>query len=184
MINTYLKSTIIATAAIFALTTIAFAEPPIKGHMQTFIEAEKTQKLEVVQWKDKNGKSVSIDDFKGKHVLLNFWASWCPPCIRELPSLNSLQKTLGSDNFVVVAVSIDRSLRAAKRLHKRLKLTNLPLYIDVTNELAKAYKIRSMPTTLLIGSKGELLGKVEGLAEWDTDDGINLIQYYIKASKK
>lgn len=123
------------------------------------------------------GETVGLDHFEGKVVLLNFWATWCPPCLREMPSLDRLQAALGGDVFTVVALSQDRGGRelVAPFLEKR-GLANLAPYVDPTGAAAAAFGVTGLPTTILIDARGREIGRLTGAAEWDTPEAKALIR--------
>ena len=133
-----------------------------------------------VAWRDAGGQEVSLATFRGKVVMLNFWASWCSPCLRELPSINRLQARLGGDQFTVVALNVDRGGKSvASRYTRRLKLDKLELYLDQDNTTAKSMKLQSMPTTIIFDAKGREVGRLVGAAEWDMEEAVNLIKWFI-----
>ena len=161
-------------------STTSNAGPELIGQMKTFKMTPITQPRPAATWKDANGKEVSLADFDGKVVMLNFWASWCLPCIRELPSVNKLQAGLGGDKFTVVALNIDQGGKpVANRFKRKLKLDKLDLYMDQDNSAAKSLKLRTMPTTIIFDAKGREVGKVEGSAEWNVKETLALIQWFI-----
>jgi thiol-disulfide isomerase/thioredoxin len=158
--------------------------PVLTGAMQVFQLAPSVQPRpspsDDATWKDSSGKILNLANFSGKVVLVNYWATWCPPCVRELPSIDRLQAQLGGDDFTIVAISIDRGGKPiARRLMKRLRLKNLALYLDPSSKSAKTLGVRSMPTTFLFDRKGREIGKLEGGAEWDDKEAIALIRYFI-----
>jgi thiol-disulfide isomerase/thioredoxin len=171
----------LVSLAAIPVSGAAFASgPELKGHMQNFILAPVSRSRSGVQWKDGNGKDVGLDTYKGKVVLVNFWATWCAPCIRELPSLDRMQAALGGDDFQVIALNIDREgKRKAKRMVRRLKLKNLSLNLDREVKAAKTLGVLNMPTTFLFDAKGREVGKLEGGAEWDEKESLALIKYFI-----
>ncbi len=114
-------------------------------------------------------------------VLLNFWATWCAPCRKELPALDKLQKQLGSPKFEVLALAVDRAgPEKAKRFLDDTKVTSLPLYIDTTARAANAMRAVGMPTTILIDAEGREIGRLVGPAEWDSEDAVRLIRAHVK----
>ena len=116
-------------------------------------------------------------DFKGKTVLLNLWATWCAPCREEMPSLDRLQKDLGSGKFEVVALSLDRKgAEASQKFLDETKVSNLKLYIDASAKQGTLLRIVGMPTTILIDKEGRELGRLAGPAEWDSEDAKKLIK--------
>ncbi len=129
---------------------------------------------------DLDGNRVRLADFEGRVVLLNFWATWCAPCVREMPSLDRLQARFEGAGLTVVAVSEDfAGLPVVQPFFERLKLEHLQVYLDVEFALAKELGVRGLPTTLLIDRQGRLVGGLEGPAEWDGDDAVALIRYYL-----
>ena len=116
-------------------------------------------------------------------VLLNFWATWCSPCRREMPALDRLQAALGGPDFEVVAVSLDRgSDEGPAGFLKETGVTHLQLYHDGSVRAGAAFNVFGMPTTLLIGRKGEILGRLVGPAEWDDASAQALVEAAIAGS--
>ena len=115
-----------------------------------------------------NGNSVSLSDFKGKAVLLNFWATWCVPCKKELPSMQRLYEDLKLDGFEIVAISIDRDKK--ERVHQYIEEYSLtfPVLLDPSQKVRKDYFILGLPTSYLIGKDGKLKGFISGAREWDS----------------
>ena len=135
--------------------------------------------LEVFQ--DLEGTPVRLADFRGQVVLLNFWATWCAPCIREMPSLDRLQSILGGEGLHVLAVSIDRGgKKVVAPFAKKLALRDLPLYLDPKSSLARAFGIPGLPATFLIDAKGKVVRALAGPAEWDSREAVGLIRYYLE----
>lgn len=134
-----------------------------------------------VSFEDETGSKRTLADFKGKAILLNLWATWCLPCRHEMPSLDRLQKEMGSDQFEVVALSLDRAGRdAARKFFDEIKVQNLKLFIDSTMKAGNGLRAVGMPTTILIGKDGKELGRLPGPAEWDSPAAKALIAEAIK----
>ena len=127
--------------------------------------------------KDINGQSISLKQFKGKPVLLNFWATWCAACKEEMPSMQRLHDAAkGNEDFHVIAISIDRfNIKKVNKYAKNLKL-NFPILLDPDRETRKAYFIRGLPTTYLIDSDGKLRGFVSGARNWDNPASVELMK--------
>ncbi len=136
--------------------------------------------LEVFQ--DLEGATLRLADFKGKVVLLNFWATWCAPCIREMPALERLQSILKAEGLHIAAVSIDRGGKdMVTRFAKKLDLRGLPLYLDPKAALARAFGVSGLPATFLIDAQGQVVRMMLGPAEWDSHAAVGLIRYYLNS---
>ena len=114
------------------------------------------------------GEKITLDRFHGKFVLLNFWATWCPPCKAEMPTLNALAAHFPVKDLVVVPVSVDAAgVFAAHRYYAEFKLDRLPIYADPTMDAMQALAVVGIPTTLLIDRDGREIGRLIGPARWD-----------------
>jgi thiol-disulfide isomerase/thioredoxin len=141
------------------------------------IEQDSPCPLPPLTFQDASGKDKTLADFRGSVVLLNLWATWCPPCIREMPALNALQQRLGSDDFKVVAISQDRGGAAvAGKWLSSNGFTALPLYLDPTASVGRTLESPGLPVTLLIDRQGRELARLYGPADWDSDDMITKLR--------
>ncbi|HEY7165138.1 MAG TPA: TlpA disulfide reductase family protein [Candidatus Binatia bacterium] len=111
------------------------------------------------------GKKVSLKDFRGKTVFLNFWATWCVPCREEMPAMEKLYQEYKDKNFVVFAINVKDRKQEALAFLKELKLT-YPVAFDPEAEVAALYGAWGLPTTYIINAKGEGLARAWGPAEW------------------
>ena len=154
--------------------------PPLTGWMENFQPTLAPYALPETIFTDENGDKLTLKSFRGKIILLNFWATWCGPCVREMPSLRRLHNELKGPDFTVIALSEDRiGWQKIGTFRDKLNLGELPLYHDVDSKMMYAAKARGLPTTLLIDREGNELGRLVGLAEWDTAEAIALVRYYI-----
>lgn len=145
--------------------------------MVAFVTRKTPEELPDLAFFDDDGHPVRLSSFKGKTVLLNLWATWCVPCREEMPSLDRLQKQLGSDKFEVVALSLDRQgIAASRKFMTDVKAENLKLYVDPTAKQGTLLKLIGMPTTILISKDGRELGRLAGPAEWDSPDAKKLVE--------
>ena len=117
------------------------------------------------------GGTGDLVSLRGRVVLLNFWATWCPPCVAEMPSLDRLSRALASEGLVVVGISVDNDEAALREFvaHHRLGFTILR---DPGAHTAAAYRVTGYPQTFLIGRDGTLLKTFLGPAEWDTPEAV------------
>jgi thiol-disulfide isomerase/thioredoxin len=147
------------------------------GEMAAFVFKPTPEPLPKVTFVDAAGKERTLDDWKGKVVLLNLWATWCAPCRKEMPGLDRLQGELGSDKFEVVAVSVDRTGTAgAKKFLDQIKVEKLAVLADPTARMGTTLRAIGMPATLLLDAEGREIGRMVGPAEWDTPEGKALIK--------
>ncbi len=154
----------------------AGVNPFSTGTMITFVVAKAPKEFADVKFKDASGNDLSLSDWRGKVVLLNLWATWCAPCRREMPDLDELQASMGSDEFEVVAVSIDRKgVEVAQAFLDEIKVKGLKLYIDKTAKITREADVFGMPTTILIDRDGMELGRMIGPAEWNSNQAKALI---------
>lgn len=114
--------------------------------------------------KDINGKEYKLSDFKGKIVVLDFWATWCPPCRASLPFFNELYKTYKDRGLVVIGISVDISERTVKRFVQDKKLEYLIL-LDKDNLVSDLYNVFSIPTTIIIDKNGNVVMRRTGFSK-------------------
>ncbi len=124
---------------------------------------------------DSAGKKVAFKEFRGKLVLLNFWATWCVPCREEMPAMERLYAQYKNKGFTIVAVNVKDSKKEAFAFLKELKIT-YPIMLDPDGEVGLLYGALGLPTTYLIGPKGEGLARIWGPAAWDSAGAKQLIQ--------
>ncbi|MBX3492958.1 MAG: TlpA family protein disulfide reductase [Parvibaculum sp.] len=147
------------------------------GDMANFRAAAAPAPVPAVIFEGGEGEALTFDDFRGRLVLLNLWATWCGPCREEMPALDRLQAALGSAQFEVVALSVDSKGHAlARAFFAEHGLDNLAFYIDPTARANVTLKAFGLPTTLLISPDGREIGRLVGPAEWDGDDAKRLIE--------
>lgn len=121
------------------------------------------------------GKKLSLKDFRGKVVLLNFWASWCVPCREEMPAMEKLYQEYKHKNFVVLAIAVKDRKQDAVDFVRELKLT-YPVALDNDAQIGALYGAWGLPATYLIGPKGEGLARGWGPADWYNETSRKLIQ--------
>jgi len=127
-------------------------------------------------------KRVSLKDFRGKVVLVNFWATWCAPCLKELPSLDALEERLGGRDFEVVAIAADpRGPEVAAEFLDRLNITNLKLYTDPRLIFATSIGGADiLPVSILYDARGNEIGRLVGEADWTSPEAIQLVESAIR----
>ncbi len=119
---------------------------------------------------DPEGGEHRLSDYRGKAMLLNFWATWCAPCREEMPALNSLQKEFGDDDFAVVTIASGRNpLPAIEKFFAEAEVDSLPVLLDPRQNLAREFGVVAMPATFLIDADGNEVARILGPADWATD---------------
>ncbi|MEM7224842.1 MAG: TlpA disulfide reductase family protein [Pseudomonadota bacterium] len=163
----------------------AAGEPPLLGPFKdnfTLLEAPRPAPRAV--FTDAGGQPVTLQDFAGRVVLLNFWATWCAPCVYEMPDFDRLQADLGGQGLTVIAASQDRGgAPIVEQFYQEYNLQSMGIYLDGSGKLSQEIGVRGLPTTFLIDGAGQIVGALEGPAEWDSPEARALIGYYLPEGK-
>ena len=159
--------------------------PLAQGEVAALTMATNPLKLPDLAFEDADGKPKKLSDWRGRTVLVNLWATWCVPCRKEMPALDSLQTRLGGPEFDVVAVNIDtRDPDKPKNFLKDANLTRLSYFSDpkakVFQDLKSIGRALGMPTSVLVDGQGCEIATIAGPADWASDDAIKLITAAIK----
>ena len=122
-----------------------------------------------------NGKMEGLEDYKGKVIFLNFWATWCPPCIVEMPAMDRLYKKYKDKGLVVLAVN---DYEPRERVEKFLKNKDysFPILIDPSGKVTESYRAMALPSSFIIDREGKAIGRAFGLREWDSPDAMKLFE--------
>jgi peroxiredoxin len=144
-------------------------------------EIEDVMGKEAPQFTLKNlsGEEISLASFRGKVILINFWATWCKPCKVEMPSLNELYNTFKDRGLVVLGISIDSSEKPVEKFLKKIPL-DFPILLDSEVEVPKEYKVFAYPSTFLIDKRGVLKEKFIGEIDWSEREIIERVEGYLK----
>ena len=169
-----IATTLLPLALIAALLFApAAAAPGLRG----FVPESSPRPAPPLAFTDAQGRPLGLGDFSGKVVLLNLWATWCGPCVREIPALDRLQARLGGGDFQVVAVSVDRGAgRVVGPFLARMGIGHLPVYLDPDSGTLGQLRVGALPTSLLLDRAGRILGRVEGDPGWDSAEARRLIE--------
>ncbi|WP_421693140.1 TlpA family protein disulfide reductase [Aestuariivirga sp.] len=146
------------------------------GSLAAFLIRPEPKPLPDLAFQDGAGNPLKLSDWKGKVVLVNLWATWCAPCRKEMPDLARLQKELGSDQFEVVAISVDRKgAEASSAFLKETGADNLKLYVEPTTAIVNDVQSAGLPATILVDRQGREIGRLLGPAEWASPEAKALI---------
>jgi len=161
------------------LTTINFSYALEKPDLKNLVLKKSPKTYEEVIFKDINQKNVNLADFKGKLIILNFWATWCAPCKEEMPSLDDLQSNSNLSNLKIFPINIGQEdISKSEFFFKELNIKNLNIYFDASITLAKKFSLRGVPTTILFNKKGEEFARIIGSIDFKDEKFINWLKNY------
>lgn len=123
---------------------------------------------------DKNGEQINLKDFQGKTIVLNFWASWCPPCIEEMPSIQKFYNDINKDDVKLVLVALDRDFNKSIKFMEK-KGYNMPYYYPASN-IPSQFDIRGIPITYVITGSGEIAITYSGMADYTSKEFIEAVE--------
>jgi len=129
---------------------------------------------------DLNGKKISLSDFRGKIVFINFWATWCGPCRVEMPAMQKLHTRFKDQNFAMVTINLQEPARKVREFVDRYKLT-FTVLLDSQGETGSRFGIRALPTTFILDKSGRIMGQALGAREWNSKKAIALFKHLIEA---
>jgi thiol-disulfide isomerase/thioredoxin len=164
--------------------------PRLVGYSRQYTLLTPVRTARLTPFRTADGEAIDLSHFRGKVVLLNFWATWCAPCVREMPSLNRLAAEMDSDGLAVVPVAIDRAgLSAVIPFYRDHGLDHLAMYLDPdrrtaythTNDPNNAeFALYGLPISYLVDRQGRVRGYIAGAVNWDSEAAKDLIRYYTR----
>jgi len=160
---------------LFVSTTLANSETNIKN----LVINKELKKINNLMFLDAQSNKVSLDDYRGKLILINFWASWCAPCKEEMPSLDLLQNNKKLENLKIFPINVGQDkIEKAEKFFKDLKIKNLEIYFDTSINLTKKFSLRGIPTSILINKEGEEIGRIIGSTNFNDNKFVNWLSSY------
>ena len=127
-----------------------------------------------------DGGQKTLADYKGKYVLLNFWATWCAPCRKEMPQFSELQAEFGGDDFEVLTIATGRNSPAGiQKFFDDIEVTNLPRHQDLGMTLSREMRVLGLPVTVILNPEGQEIARLLGDAEWNSDSAKSIIKALI-----
>jgi thiol-disulfide isomerase/thioredoxin len=150
------------------------------GDMRKLVVAAEPAAASTAVAVDPDGGEHVLADWRGKVVLLNFWATWCAPCRAEMPSLDALQAAMGGDDFAVVPVATGRnSVDGIRRFFDETAVTGLPILMDRNNAMARDMAVLGLPITVLLDREGREVARLRGEADWNAPEARAVIDALI-----
>ena len=170
-----LKFILIFIYLISSSSSYAIQQPNLKN----LVIHKEPIKLEKINFININNETINLNEFENSLVIINFWATWCAPCIEEMPSLDRLQANTDFNNLKIIPINVGRdNIEKSKSFYKKLKINNLEIYFDKNVELANKFLLRGLPTTVFINKKGEEFARIIGFVNFDDKKIIKWLQKY------
>lgn len=175
--------------AISLTANMAFAGPDIsalealrEGTMKKLAFHSQPQDVSAKPFTDPDGQEHHLADYAGKYVLVNFWATWCAPCRKEMPALDALQQQLGGEKFQVVTIAVGRNpIPAIDAFFEEAGITDLPKYRDPKQILGREMGVLGLPISVILDPEGQEIARLQGDAEWAAPSAIAIFDALISA---
>ncbi len=160
-----------AVVAVPAAAEKPAVQAPEEPEASPIVWHETPRPLPATVFKDATDADQTLANFAGKVLVVNFWATWCAPCVKEMPTLDALQAKLGGPGFQVLAISQDREgARVAKPFAEKNEWKNLAFFVEAPGKFARDAKMRGLPTSLIVDKNGLEVARVEGELEWNSPE--------------
>jgi thiol-disulfide isomerase/thioredoxin len=172
--------TALALGANTATADVAALEALRDGDMKKLTFHSSPQPVPDTPFATWEGDEARLSDYAGKHIVLNFWATWCAPCRKEMPQLSALQAELGGDAFEVVTIATGRNPpQAMQRFFEEIGVDNLPLHMDPKQALARDMAVMGLPITVILNPEGQEIARMRGDADWSSDSAKAIVSALI-----
>jgi thiol-disulfide isomerase/thioredoxin len=161
------------------LITTSFVYAIEKPDIKNIVINQNPKIYENITFKDFHKNDVDLTDYKGKLLILNFWATWCAPCKEEMPSLDTLQSDSRFNNLLIFPINVGQEdLNKSKIFFEELNIKNLNIYFDPTISLAKKFSLRGIPTTILLDKEGKEFARILGSIDFNDEKFLNWLSSY------
>jgi thiol-disulfide isomerase/thioredoxin len=152
--------------------------------MRNLVFHETPQPVSQQVFTDPSGTEFTLADYTGKYVVLNFWATWCAPCRKEMPELNALSEKYGSETFEVVTIASGHNpLPAISKFYADTELNHLPVLLDAKSRLSREMKVLSLPITVILAPDGTEIARMKGDADWFSASAQNIVEALLAEAK-
>jgi thiol-disulfide isomerase/thioredoxin len=169
---------------VFSFALLTFAQAQAASTTNIIQPAMPPEKVPPLVFVDGNGVQHVLADYRGHYVLLNIWATWCVPCVKEMPSLEALQANFDPQKLVVLPLSEDRDKASVIAFYKKYGIAHLPVAVDSAGIAPQSLHLEGFPTTLLIDPQGMEIAHMEGDADWNSVEMKTTINAQINASTR
>jgi thiol-disulfide isomerase/thioredoxin len=156
-----------------------------EGDMKKLVVHEGPKAASDVAFLRDEGGEGSLADYEGKYVLVNFWATWCAPCRKEMPQLDALQKEFGGEDFEVVTIAVGRnSPEGIARFFTEAGVDSLPGHMDPKQKLAAEMSVLGLPITVILDPQGQEIARLMGDADWASDSAKSIVRTLVQSAQK
>ncbi len=176
---------LIVICIVFAYFYLSYSEEKIQREREVEYErlypslgiqrVDPPEEAEDFTLKTLKGGTVSLKDYRGRLIFLNFWATWCGPCRAEMPSMQRLWEEFKEEDFVILAINIQEESKLVSSFMNERGLS-FPVLLDEKGKVARSYGIRGIPTTFFLNPEGEIIGKAVGARDWASKESFQLIE--------
>jgi thiol-disulfide isomerase/thioredoxin len=170
----YTALTAVANTAVADMSAVADLR---EGDMRKLMFHSAPIASSDVTFVSETGEEMTLSDYEGQYVVMNFWATWCAPCRKEMPQLSDLQTQLGGDDMQVVTIATGRNPRPAmERFFAEIEVDNLPLHTDARQGLARSLGVLGLPVTIILAPDGQEIARMQGDADWSSDSAFAVMR--------
>jgi len=156
-----------------------------EGDMKKLVFHSEPRDLRSKGFLNEDGTESSMDVYKGKVVLLNYWATWCAPCREEMPAIDALQTELGGDHFAVVPIATGRNpVPAVKKFFAQINVQSLPILLDPTQTMSRSNGAFGLPTTIILNAQGQEIARMVGDADWHSPEALKILKALLPDANK
>ena len=161
------------------------ATKPIESTVDLINVLPKTYPIKPVAFNDVDGKAIDFSHYKGKVIMVNMWATWCPPCVRELPAIERLATKFKAEDFALLPISIDaEGKQQVKSFLNTLGMAGFNSYYDPEQKLGQVFPLDTIPATFILDQDGQLIAFVRSFVDWDDAKAVSLIQGFIDKGRE
>ena len=164
---------------IFYLLSTVISYSTEQPNFKNLIVYSEAKKLKNIEFKNNFNEIIKLSDYRGKLVILNFWATWCVPCRQEMPYLDILQSINKLENLKIFPINVGKEkIEKVEKFFLELKIKNLDIYFDDTAKLANLFSLRGIPTSVMINKNGEEFARIMGIANFTDKKFVEWLSKY------
>lgn len=176
---------LLAGGSAYAYPGMQQATKPIESTVDLINVLPKTYPIKPVEFNDVDGKAIDFSHYKGKVIMVNMWATWCPPCVRELPAIERLATKFKAEDFALLPISIDaEGKQQVQSFLNTLGMAGFNSYYDPEQNLGQVFPLDTIPATFILDQDGQLIAFVRSFVDWDDAKAVSLIQGFIDKGRE